>query len=91
MKIFLDDFIVHSDMETHFQKLKLCFQKCREYKINLNPKKCSFMVVYGVIIGFIVSKKCKLPSPNKIHAIVNMLVPQNSMRIQIFNGVATIL
>jgi len=25
MKIFLDDFIVYNDMETHLQKLRLCF------------------------------------------------------------------
>jgi hypothetical protein len=49
------------------------------------------MVVCGVIIGFIVSKECKLLGPKKIQAIVNMHVPQNSLRIQIFNGMATIL
>jgi hypothetical protein len=91
MKIFLDDFIVQSDMEIHLQKLRLCFQKCRKYKINLNPKKCAFMVLYGVIIGFIISRECKLPSPKKIQAIVNMHVPQNSSRIQIFNGMAPFL
>jgi hypothetical protein len=26
MKIFLDDFIMYSDMENHLQKLKSCFQ-----------------------------------------------------------------
>jgi hypothetical protein len=30
MKIFLDDCIVYNDMDNHIQKLKLCFQKCRE-------------------------------------------------------------
>jgi len=36
MKIFLDDFIVYSDMDTHLDKLKLCFQKCKEFGISLN-------------------------------------------------------
>jgi hypothetical protein len=44
MKIFLDDFTVYSDMKNHLQKVKLCFQKCREYGISLNPNKCAFMV-----------------------------------------------
>jgi len=26
MKIFLDDFTMYNDMESHLQKLKLCFQ-----------------------------------------------------------------
>jgi len=37
MTIFLDDFIVYNDMESHLQKLILCFQKCKEYGISLNP------------------------------------------------------
>jgi hypothetical protein len=45
MKIFLDDFIIYNDLESHLMKLKLCFQKCREYKISLNPKE---MCLYGI-------------------------------------------
>jgi hypothetical protein len=73
MKIFLDDFIVYSDMENHLQKLRLCFQKCKEHGINLNPKKCAFMVFLGMILGFIISKEGKLPDSKKIQAIMNML------------------
>jgi hypothetical protein len=42
MKIFLDDFIVYNDMETHLQKFRLCFQKCKGYNINYNQKKKCF-------------------------------------------------
>jgi hypothetical protein len=66
MKIFLDDFIVYNDMDIHLQKLILCFQKCKEYNININSKKCAFMVFSKVIIGFIVSKEAKLLNPKKI-------------------------
>jgi hypothetical protein len=41
-----------------------------------------------VILGFIISKKSKLFYPKKIHAIVNMHLPHNSLHIQIFNGMA---
>ncbi len=78
MKILLDDFIVYSDMETHLQKPRLCFQKCREHNINLNLKKCNFMVCFGIIIGFIILKEGKLLDPKKIQVIMNMHVPQNS-------------
>ncbi len=36
MNIFLDDFIVYGDMDTHINELKLCFQKCKEFGISLN-------------------------------------------------------
>jgi len=78
MNFFLDDFIIYNDMEIHLQKFVSCFQKCKEYNIDLNSKKCIFMVLFGIIIGFIVSKEGKLPDPKEIHAIMNMLILQNS-------------
>ncbi len=66
MKIFLNDFMVYNDMESHLMKLILYFQKCKEYKINLNPKKCAFMVFLRLILGFIVSKEGKILDPKKV-------------------------
>jgi hypothetical protein len=65
MKIFLDDFTVYNDMDIHLQKFKLCFQKCKEFGIILNPNKCAFMVFSRMLLRFIVSKKGKLPYPKK--------------------------
>jgi hypothetical protein len=76
MKIFLNDFTISSDMSTHLEKLIKCFLKCREYGISLNPKKCVFVVCFGTILGFIVSKEGKTPSPKKIEALVNMSIPK---------------
>jgi hypothetical protein len=45
MKKNLNDFIVYSDMESHLMKFKLFFQKCKEYRINLNPE---LMCLYGI-------------------------------------------
>jgi hypothetical protein len=88
MKIFMDDFIVYNDMESHLQKLRLCFQKCKEYGISLNLNKCAFMVFSRMILGFILCKEGKLPNPKKIQAIVNMPPPKNPQHIQVFNGMA---
>jgi hypothetical protein len=66
MKIFLDDFTLYNDMESHLQKLKLCFQKCKDYGISLNLDKCAFMVFSRMILGFIFSKEGKLQDPKKI-------------------------
>jgi hypothetical protein len=69
--------MVYSDMESHLMKLKFCFQKCKKYKINLNSKKCAFMVFLGLILGLIVSNEGKIPNLKKVQAIINMLVPKN--------------
>jgi len=73
-------------METRLQNLILCFQKCKEYRNNLNPKKCVFIVFSRMILGYIISKEGKLPDPKKIQVIVNMVVSHNSLQIQVFNG-----
>ncbi len=88
MKIFLDDFTVYNDMESHSQKLRLCFQKCKEYGISLNLNKCAFMVFSRQILGFIVSKEGKLLNPKKIQVIINMPPLKNPQQIQVFNGMA---
>jgi hypothetical protein len=77
MKIFLDNFILYNNMDSHLQKLKLCFQKCREYGINLNRNKCAFMVFSRMILVCIISKEGKLLYPKKIQAIINMPPPKN--------------
>jgi hypothetical protein len=66
MKIFLDDFIFYSDMESHLMKFRFCCQKCKKYKINLNLEKCAFMVFSGLIFGFTVSKEGKILDLKKV-------------------------
>jgi hypothetical protein len=46
------------------------------------------MVSTKIILWFIVSKKGKTLDPNKIEALVNMLIPKTPQEIQVFNGMA---
>jgi len=69
MKLFLDDFSVYSDITNHLVKLQLCFEKCKEYNISLNPEKCYLLVYLELMLGHIVSNEGKLPDPRKIEAI----------------------
>jgi hypothetical protein len=57
MKIFLDEFTMYNDMESHLKKLRLCFQKCRKYDNSSNLDKCAFMVFSRMVLGFIVPNK----------------------------------
>ena len=88
MKLFLDDFSVYSDVATHLQKLRLVFERCRQYGVSLNLDKCIFYVPSGVILGYIVCQAGKFPNPKKIEALVNMPPPKNVKAIQTFNGLA---
>ncbi len=59
-------------MDTHLLKLQLCFNKCREFDISLNPEKCMFLVHLSIILGYVVSKESKLPDLKRLSAIVHM-------------------
>jgi hypothetical protein len=88
MKLFLDDFSVYSDEATHLPKLRLCFERRREFGISLNPEKCLMMVTSGIILGHVVSQDGKFPDPKKIQAIQDMPRPQRPADVQVFNGLA---
>jgi hypothetical protein len=70
MKLFLDDFNVFNDFKTHLAKFLLCFDKCREFGISLNPEKCMFLVYLGVILGYMVFKAKRLSNLKKISVIM---------------------
>jgi hypothetical protein len=74
MKLFLNDFMVFSDLNTRLSKLQKCFEKCWTYGISLNSKKCTFMVILGMILYFMASKEGKLLDPKKVKMIVKMPV-----------------
>jgi len=76
MKLFLDDFNVFSDLDTHLTKLQLCFDKSIEFRVSLNPKKCMFLMHLNIIMGYVVSKESKLLDSKKILAIIHMLMPK---------------
>jgi hypothetical protein len=66
MMIFLDDFTIYNDLESHLMKLKIFFPKCKKYKISFNIDKCAFMVFSRLILGFIISKEGKSLNPVKV-------------------------
>lgn len=64
-------------MDTHMDKLRLCYQKCKFFGVSMNLDKCVFMVFSKMILRFTVSKEGKLLDPKKIQAIVQMPIPIN--------------
>jgi hypothetical protein len=88
MKLFRDDFNVFNNLDTYLIKLQLCFDKCREFSINLNLEKNMFLMHIGVILRYVVFKEGKLSDPKANSAIVHMPTPKIVKDIQVFNGMA---
>ena len=65
----------------HLDHLHLIFERCRNYKIRLNPHKCVFFVDSGRLLGFFVSNKGIQVDPLKVEAIVNIPPPHYVKKI----------
>ena len=87
VEVYVDDMIVKSkDHEGHIPALRKFFERIQFYKLRLNPKKCTFRVTYGKLLGFMVSKRGIEVDLDKIKAIVEMKPPRTEKEIRGFLG-----
>jgi hypothetical protein len=57
VEAFLDDLCAHSRKRVdHSTHLRLVFERCRYYRIRLNPHKCILCIRSGRLLGFLVSE-----------------------------------
>ncbi|MCO5561528.1 hypothetical protein L7F22_015148 [Adiantum nelumboides] len=85
LEVYMDDLCIHSSIRAdHFEHLKKVFEKCRLYKICLNPEKCIFMTRQGKILEHIVSKNDIPTDMDKIHVIADLLRPTTVKGVQGF-------
>lgn len=86
LEIFLDDLCVYSWWLEHLKYLRIVFDKCKLYRISLNPLNCQFWVKHGVILGHVVSKNRISTNYGKIKMILELPPPTNFKGIQRFTG-----
>ena len=77
VEVYVDDMIVKSkDREEHIPAFQKFFERIQFYKLQLNPKKCTFVVTSGKLLGFMVSQRGIEVDLDKIKAIVEMKPPR---------------
>ena len=85
VEVYVDDMIMKSkDREGHIPALRKFFERIRFYKLQLNPKKCTFRVTSEKLLGFMVSQRGIEVDPEKIKAIVEMKPPRIEKEIRGF-------
>ena len=87
VEVYVDDMIVKSkDRESHTVNLRKFFERIKEYRLRLNPQKCTFGVTIGKLLGFPVSDRGIEVNPSKIKAILEMPPPKSKKEIRGFLG-----
>ena len=83
----LHDMIVKSkDRESHTMNLRKFSERIREYRLRLNPQKCTFGVTAEKFLGFLVSDKGVEVDPSKIKTILEIPPPRSEKEIRSFLG-----
>ena len=74
---YIDDIIVKSSKVGNLiQDLSETFNNLQKFKIKLNPKKCTFEVPFGKLLGYIISARGIKTNPMKVKAILDMGPPR---------------
>jgi hypothetical protein len=77
IEVYVDDIVIKSTkVDSLLDDLRETFANLDRYSIKLNPKKCSFGVPTGQLLGYLISKRGIEGSPEKIQAIINMQPPK---------------
>ena len=74
------------DKADHWAALKRFFQRIRCFRLRLNPKKCTFGVTSGNLLGYMISERCIEADLDKIRAILDMSPSQTETEIRVFLG-----
>ena len=85
VEVYVDDMIVKSrGRSNHLATLKRFFERIRQFRLRLNPNKCTFGVTFGKLLGYMVSERGIKVDSNKIRDILDMLEPRTEREVRGF-------
>uniref|UniRef100_A0A2N9I4R3 Integrase catalytic domain-containing protein n=2 Tax=Pentapetalae TaxID=1437201 RepID=A0A2N9I4R3_FAGSY len=84
---YVDDIVVKSKKrEDHLVVLRRVFERCRIYKLKMNPLKCAFGVAAGKFLGFLVHQRGIDVDPTRASVIASMKPPTTHKELKSFLG-----
>ena len=85
VEVYVDDMIVKSrGRSNHLATLKRFFERIKQFRLRLNPNKCTFGVTSGKLLGYMVSERGIKVDSNKIRAILDMPEPRTEREVRGF-------
>ena len=88
--VYLDNVIIYGKtFDEELQRLQTVFQRLRESKLKLKPKKCHLFQKKVAYLGHVVSAEGVATDPEKIEAVKCWPVPGNQTGVRSFLGLAS--
>nr|GEY05875.1 reverse transcriptase domain-containing protein [Tanacetum cinerariifolium] len=77
IEVYVDDLVVKSYTEAEMMRdVEETFRTLRKVNMKLNPKKCSFGLVEGVFLGYVITPEGIKPCPDKTAAVLQLPSPR---------------
>ena len=87
MEVYIDNMLVKSlRVDDHLDHLRQCFATLNEYDMKLNPAKCTFGVMSGKFLGYIVTQRRIEANPKQTTTILDLPSPKNTREVQCLTG-----
>ena len=87
VEVYVDNMIVKSrDRPDHLAALERFFERIKQFRLRLNPKKCTFRVTSGKLLGYMVSERGIEADLDKIRAILDMPASRTEREVRGFLG-----
>ncbi|KAL6310802.1 hypothetical protein AAG906_017437 [Vitis piasezkii] len=87
VEVYVDDMIVNLEIGRTLSNLTRFFERIRQFRLRLNPKKCIFGVASWKLLGHIISERGIVVDPEKIRAILDMPTLRTEREIEGFLGI----
>ena len=85
VEVYVDDMIIKfRGRPDHLVALERFFERIRQFRLRLNPWKCTFGVTFGILLGHIISKCGIEVDLEKIRAILDMPSSRTEKEIIVF-------
>jgi hypothetical protein len=87
IEVYVNDIVIKSaKVDSLLDDLRETFANLDRYSIKLNPKKCSFGVPTGQLLGYLIFERGIEGNPEKIQGIINMQPPKTLRHVQQLTG-----
>ncbi|XP_027362569.1 uncharacterized protein LOC113870170 [Abrus precatorius] len=87
IEVHVDDMVIkYLALKQHLDHLEEVFGEARKHGMRFYPEKCTFGVIGGKFLGFMLSKRGIEANPDKCRAIIDMASPRNVKDVQQLTG-----
>jgi hypothetical protein len=89
LELYIDDILIHGKTEEEFlERVRKVFERLRNHRITVNPKKCIFGAPRIEFVGHEINEKGMKFSEEKIRKVIDFAVPITPKQLQGFLGLA---